>query len=80
MDDQDVQVMGETFGQLAVATARVVGDLASALSKQPGIDGEKLIQDFLEGLPTDPTGLGPGHAIVVGLRAYLSTEQSDPVP
>ncbi|MDT3457385.1 hypothetical protein ROV96_19390 [Stenotrophomonas pavanii] len=74
MNSEEVKTFAEAIAQTSGAAVRAVGDLALALSKQPGIDGPKLIADFLKLLPEDPAQQGHGAAMLDGLKSYLSPE------
>lgn len=51
MNNEEVKTFAEVIAQTSGAATRAVGDLVLALSKQPGIDGPKLIADFMALLP-----------------------------
>ncbi len=75
MNNEEVKTFAEVIAQTSGAATRAVGDLALALSKQPGIDGPKLIADFLALLPEDPAQQGHGQVMLDGLKSYLSPEK-----
>ena len=75
MDQLEVQAFATAIAQTSGAAARAIGDLALALSKQPGVDGQVLIKDFLALLPQHPDQLGHGAAMIEGLKEYLSPDQ-----
>lgn len=76
MNNEEVKAFVDAISQTSGAAVRAIGDLALALSKQPGIDGPKLIADFLELLPDDPERQGHGQTLLDGLKSYLSPENS----
>ncbi len=75
MDQLEVQAFANAIAQTSGAAVRAIGDLALALSKQPGIDGELLIKDFLDLLPQDREQMGSGAPMIDGLKDYLSPKQ-----
>lgn len=75
MNNEEVKAVAEVIAQTSGAAVRAIGDLTLALSKQPGIDGPKLIADFLELLPENPAQQGRGQAMLDGLKSYLSPEK-----
>lgn len=75
MNNEEVKAVAEVIAQTSGAAVRAIGDLTLALSKQPGIDGPKLIADFLELLPENPAQQGHGQSMLDGLKSYLSPEK-----
>lgn len=43
--------LAEILGKLSIGTARAIAALAEAVSKQPGIDREKLLDDWFNLIP-----------------------------
>jgi hypothetical protein len=69
------QVVGQAMGEMSVGVAMAVLALTDAVSKQPGIDGHKLLVDMLEGLPE---GEGVAHNAVNVIRQSLEKVLSEP--
>ncbi|HEY4556076.1 MAG TPA: hypothetical protein VIG68_06535 [Lysobacter sp.] len=62
------QVVGQAIGEMSVGVAMAVLSLTDAVSKQPGIDKNKLFQDMLDGLPQ---GEGVAHNALEVMRHSL---------
>lgn len=64
-------------------TALALTALATALCKQPGIDGQKLRVDFLdvlEGIAKSPEGVGPVGLHIAGLMDAILKSPGPDIP
>lgn len=80
MDNNEVvtsvaQVVGQAMGEMSVGVAMAVLALTDAVSKQPGIDKQRLFTDLLEGLPE---GEGVAHNALHVIRQSLQQVISEP--
>ncbi|MFC0676772.1 hypothetical protein ACFFGH_02745 [Lysobacter korlensis] len=69
------QVVGQAMGEISVGVAMAVLALTDAVSKQPGIDKQRLFTDMLEGLPE---GEGMAHNALHVIRQSLQQVMADP--
>lgn len=69
------QVVGQAIGEMSVGVAMAVLALTDAVSKQPGVDKNKLFQDLLDGLPQ---GEGVAHNALEVIRHSLTKAMASP--
>ncbi len=63
------EVVGQAIGEMSVGVAMAVLALTDAVSKQPGIDKQRLFADILAGLPE---GEGVAYNAIDVIRHSLS--------
>lgn len=69
------QVVGQAMGEMSVGVAMAVLALTDAVSKQPGIDKNRLFTDMLAGLPE---GEGVAHNALQVIRHSLTQVLAEP--
>jgi len=62
------QVVGQAIGEMSVGVAMAVLALTNAVSKQPGVDRDRLYRDMLADLPE---GEGVAYNAIDVIRASL---------